>query len=60
METVGKAQPVIGGRFVVGVSKHPGFVYAIDEDDSGGFEVREFALLTDRSGRPVLGQVAKP
>jgi len=55
LESVGKAKPVIDGRFIVGVSEHPGFVYAIDGTDDDGFEIREFALVNGK-----LGKVARP
>lgn len=54
LESVGKAKPVIDGRFVVGVSEHPGFVYAIDGTNDTGFEIREFALVNGK-----LGNVAR-
>jgi len=54
LESVGKAKPVIDGRFVVGMSEHPGFLYAIDGTDDDGFEICEFALINGK-----LGKVAK-
>jgi hypothetical protein len=56
LESVGKAKPVIDGRFVVGVNvAHPGFVYAIDGTNDSGFEVCEFAVVNGK-----LGKVARP
>lgn len=51
LESVGKAKPVIDGRFIVGMSEHPGFVYAIDGSNDDGFEIREFALVNGKLGK---------
>lgn len=51
LESVGKAKPVIDGRFIVGVSEHPGFVYAIDGSSDQGFEIREFAIVNGKLGK---------
>jgi hypothetical protein len=50
LESVGKAKPVIDGRFIVGVSEHPGFVFAIDGSNDDGFTVREFAVIDHKLG----------
>jgi hypothetical protein len=56
IESVGKAKPVIDGRFLVGVNeKQPGFVYAIDGSDEAGFEIREFAVVGHRLGKVAVG-----
>lgn len=55
LESVGKAKPVIDGRFVVGMSEHPGFVFAIDGSNDDGFEIAEFAVI----GGTKLGKVAR-
>jgi len=54
LESVGKAKPVIDGRFIVGMSEHPGFVYAIDGSNDEGFTICEFALVNGK-----LGKIAK-
>lgn len=51
LESVGKAKPVIDGRFIVGVSEHPGFLFAIDGSNDEGFEIREFALVNGKLGK---------
>lgn len=51
LESIGKAKPVIDGRFIVGMSPHPGFVFAIDGSDEKGFEIREFAVVGDKLGK---------
>lgn len=51
LESVGKAKPVIDGRFIVGMSEHPGFVFAIDGSNDEGFTVCEFALINGKLGK---------
>jgi len=51
LESVGKAKPVIDGRFIVGVSAHPGFVFAIDGSNDDGFTICEFALVNGKLGK---------
>jgi len=51
LESVGKAKPVIDGRFIVGMSEHPGFVYAIDGSNDRGFEICEFAVVNGKLGK---------
>lgn len=51
LESVGKAKPVIDGRFVVGMSEHPGFLFAIDGSNDEGFTIREFALINGKLGK---------
>jgi hypothetical protein len=51
LESVGKAKPVIDGRFVVGMSEHPGFVYAIDGCPEEGFSICEFAVINGKLGK---------
>jgi hypothetical protein len=51
LESVGKAKPVIDGRFIVGMSEHPGFVYAIDGSNERGFEICEFAVIGGKLGK---------
>lgn len=52
LRNVGECRPVIDGRLVVGINhKHAGFVFAIDGDPSGGYTVREFAIVNGKLGR---------
>lgn len=51
LESVGKAKPVIDGRFVVGMSESPGFVYAIDGNGDDGFTICEFAVVNGKLGK---------
>lgn len=50
LESVGKAKPVIDGKFIVGVGA-PGFVYAISGNEESGFTVEEFAVIGDKLGK---------
>jgi hypothetical protein len=57
LESVGKAKPVIDGRFIVGVNeKHAGFVFAIDGTDDNGFEICEFAVVGHRLGKVAVAR----
>jgi len=51
LESIGKAKPVIDGRFIVGMSEHPGFVFAIDGSNDEGFAIREFAVVNGKLGK---------
>jgi len=51
LESIGKAKPIIDGRFIVGMSEHPGFVYAIDGSNDEGFTICEFALVNGKLGK---------
>jgi hypothetical protein len=57
LESVGKAKPVIDGRFIVGVGE-PGFVYAIDGSNEHGYTICEFAVVGDRLGKLAKAKAA--
>lgn len=57
LESVGKAKPVIDGRFIVGVNeKHAGFVFAIDGTNDDGFQICEFAVVGHRLGKVAVSR----
>jgi hypothetical protein len=51
LESVGKAKPVIDGRFIVGHSEHAGFCLAIDGSNDEGFTIEEFAIVNGKLGK---------
>ena len=55
LESVGKAKPVIDGRFLVGMPQdRPGFVFAIEREDDDVIRVREFAVVNGKLGKVKL------